>query len=266
MTRLFRLLLLATPTLLLAACAGTPPATEAASSSVSRNPEVRIERVKQRFVMTPAVTRLRIHNPWGDVHLKSMVDTDLGIYAVVQRIDDAAPAPQFDFRSQADWATLEVVYAAPFPPGSSGRVDLVVYLPPLADIDIETVAGSIRGKQLTANLHANSRSGDILVASSGRLQLASQSGNVRATQIGGKWIGDAFLTSTSGLVELLFSAASEVALDVQSGVGIDESFGAALQTQHRDPHHLRGELGSGEVKLRLRIRSAGEVILRPFDR
>ncbi|MFZ2236443.1 MAG: hypothetical protein WBP11_05985 [Dokdonella sp.] len=248
--------------LLLSACS-TVPAT-APTSDPTVDKDFAVDHVKRKFELTPAVTEVKINNAWGDVHLKSMDAGSIGIYAIVQRIGKGAVAPEFDFHIEGKTARLEVRYAAALPPETSGRVDLAVYLPTLADVDVTTDGGLIRGLELSANLTATSRTGTILASSEGRLQLKTHAGDIRATQISGEWSGDMSVVSGTGHVALLIPPDSNARLDVRGGGGVSEDFGATMQVLERSRSRLLGELGASRSKQLVTVQSQGEVIVRPF--
>jgi len=257
---LFRIAVLAvSAAFVIAGCARHSP-----EAGLQPDPQFEVDRLKQRFELAPSVTRVHIVNHWGDVHLKSMPDAAVGTYAVVQRIGDGAVSPRIEFLITGDSAHLEVRYDQPQPPGASGRVDLSVYLPRLSDVEVETDRGRVDGKGIHANLTVTTRSGSIMGSASGRLRLRSQGGDIRVKQIGGKWSGDAFLISKSGLIELLIPPDSEARLNVHGHAGITEEFGAALRVLKRGPGHFHAELGSSAQKLLVQVQTRGEVVLRPF--
>ena len=249
--------------LLVSACS-TMPASAPTTDPVVVDKNFVIDHVKRKFELTPAVTEVKIINQWGDVHLKSMDAGSVGIYAIVQRIGKGAVAPEFDFRIDGRTARLEVRYPTGQAPGTSGRVDLAVYLPALADIDVTTDGGLIRGLELSANLTATSRSGKILASSSGRLQLKTQAGDIRATQISGTWSGDMSLISSTGHIALLIPPDSNVRLDVRGGLGVIDDFSAKVHVLERSRTRLLGELGESAKKRPIMVQSQGEVIVRPF--
>lgn len=252
-------LLAATAAFALAGCALQSPEAEPQPDQ-----KFEVDRLKQRFELAPSVTRVHIVNRWGDVHLKSMSDAAVGTYAVVQRIGDGAVSPRIEFLINGDSAHLEVRYDQSQPAGASGRVDLAVYLPRLSDVEVEADHGRVDGKGINANLTVITQSGSIMGSASGRLRLRSQSGDIRVKQIGGKWSGDAFLISETGLIELLIPPDSEARLDVRGNAGVIEEFGAALHVLNRESGHLQAELGSNVQKLLVQVQTRGEVVLRPF--
>lgn len=256
---MLRILLIALTTVAFASCTLNP-----ARDADQPNPDFAIDRDEQRFELPEAVTRLRIVNLWGDVHLKQQDGTSLQTYAVIQRIGPGALMPRIELSISGDLAELDVDYASAHPPGTSGRVDIAVYLPPLTDLEVETDHGRVRGSGIKANLKARTNSGFVLGSATGRLEIRSKSGDIRVKQIGGKWKGDAFLISESGLIELLIPPESEVRISAQTDTGISQEFGAALRVLEQDPRHLEAELGSGPAKLNVRLQSSGELLLRPL--
>lgn len=216
------------------------------------------------------IESVRIRNPWGDVRVRRAPINAVGLSFVVQRLAAGDPLPDIDAEAKGDHVDVRIDY-----PGDPkrvsrggqrpGRVDLVVFAPATATIDVETDDGELRVAQTTQPIRARSASGRILVSGGATLDIESDSGTVLARQVGGV-TGASRVRSGSGTVTVLVSPTGDQRIRVRAGAGIFAgpgwSEGDALGLTEGA---TRWERRYGNGRHRFEIESTrGEVYLMPF--
>ena len=172
------------PIILLAGCSTAPRAPPRAPA-----PPYVIERVDRTHSLGEGRVRVRIDNPWGNVNVRGIARRELVVHAVVQRIGEKPERERIELGGDARSAELRIGFeragrdcARRQAVGERvGRVDLAVFVP--HDVALEVVAGcdgAITTDLVRGDLVARTESGGISAAATGRVELASATGRIRA--------------------------------------------------------------------------------------
>lgn len=231
---------------------------------------VEILRFERSIEAERTITEVRVRNPWGDVRVRRAPVNAVGLSFVVQRLSSEGPLPDIDAGAKGRRVEVRIDY-----PGDPkrvsrggerpGRVDLVVFAPATAALDVETDDGELRIAHTTQPLRARSASGRILVSGGSTLDVESDSGNVLARQVGGV-TGASRVRSGRGAVTVLISPTGDQRIRVRGGAGIFEGPGwSEADTPGLAAGTTRWERRYGKGRHRFEIESvAGEVHLMPF--
>ncbi len=216
-----------------------------------------------------ALRMARIVNPWGDVRVRTSPGDAIGLSVVVQRLADDRPLPDFETVERRGRLEVRVSYPGDPPRVSAGgerpgRVDLAVFVPQGAALEVETDDGELRVAHRSAPIRARSTSGRILVSGGDVLDVASVSGPILARQVGGV-PGPSRVRSDSGPVTVLVSPRGDQLVRVRAGGGISEGPGwTEADALELAPGATRWERRWGSGRHRFEIESAkGEVFLMP---
>ncbi|MEO6690045.1 MAG: hypothetical protein ABIS07_02415 [Dokdonella sp.] len=248
-----RMALAATALALLAACAGStrPPARE-------NGADVKLERIERKFALDKSIERIEIVNLHGEINVRNRDDAELGMHAVVQRLPPAFAHARFVERREHGTLHLEVAFdeAAGEKPG---HVDIAVYLPSTSAIALVTRDARISVKRREGSIEAHSESGAILAASRGRLDLHTNTGQIRAIEIGKHWSGESRIETDSGRIVLLVPTFGDIVLDAATTGRLSNDFGLSVHAQDTlNVAHAR--YGRGTSPLIVRSRS-GQIML-----
>jgi hypothetical protein len=231
---------------------------------------VQILRFERSVEPERTIASARIRNPWGDVRVRRAPINAVGLSFVVQRIAADGPLPDIDAEAKGDRVDVRIDY-----PGDPkrvsrggerpGRVDLVVFAPATAAIDVETDDGELRVAHTTRPIRARSASGRILVSGASTLDVESDSGTVLARQVGGV-TGASRVRSGSGTVTALVSPTGNQRIRIRAGAGIFAGPGwSEADALGLTDGATRWERRYGKGRHRFEIESArGEVYLMPF--
>ena len=242
--------------LLLGACTSTQPVADEHLAA----DELKIESIRERHDFAAGIEKLVVINEYGEINVRSMKSMAVGVQASAQIYGADGPRPRIEFRQEGPIATLTVIYddtRARYR-GRPGRLDLAVFVPTLKFLDLQARDDRIQAKRYAGNLTARTKAGQIQAGSYGRLDLRSDSGEIRAMLLAPAAAQDSHVVS-SALVEVLFPARPELALDVRSAGIIENAVQRA--DQDPDPHRLwsPGDSSAGSLQV-----EAGEAYLRPL--
>lgn len=249
----WRIAALATAASLLGACAQQPP-----QASKDHTAAVHVERVDSEFPLDKSIARVEIVNRYGEINVRGRDDAEVGVHAVIQQLP-----PDFAngrLRSRRENGTLHIEAEFPAASGETpGRMDIAVYLPPTVAIALQTRDGRIAARRRSGAIEASSESGAIEASSTARLDLRSDSGEIRAAAIGRRWSGASHIESVSGRIIVLVPTFGDVSLDVETRGRLSTNFGLSVH-QQGDMHSAHARYGMGTSPLVVRSRS-GEVVL-----
>ncbi len=216
------------------------------------------------------IEAVRVRNPWGDVRVRRAPVDAVGLSVVIQRLAAGDPLPDIDATAKGDHVDVRIGY-----PGNPrrvsrggerpGRVDLAVFVPATAAIDVETDDGELRVAHTKQPIRARSASGRILVSGESTLDVESATGPVLARQVGGV-TGASRVRSGSGNVTVLVSPTGDQRVRVRAGAGVfaGPGWSEADALGLRDGAN-RWERRYGKGRHRFEIESTrGEVYLMPF--
>jgi hypothetical protein len=231
---------------------------------------VQILRFERSIEPARTIKAVRIRNLWGDVRVRRAPINAVGLSFVVQRLAADGPLPDIDADAKGDRVDVRIGYPG-HPKRVSrggerpGRVDLVVFAPATAAIDVETDDGELRVAHTSQPIRARSASGRILVSGASTLDVESDSGHVLARQVGGV-TGASRVRSGAGTVTVLISPTGDQRILVRAGAGIFAGPGwSEADALGLKDGTTRWERRYGKGRHRFEIESnRGEVYLMPF--
>ena len=273
-TALVRSLAAALTAVLLAGCAASANKPRAPQTgSEAAEPPYRIERQQYDLVLTPEVRRVRVINAHGDVTVKATSANSVGVYAIVQLIGAQPEAPIITTEVRGDEALVEVRYASDATIGADtfidgyrkGRVDLGMFIPTGPRVEIESTFGAVNVKPISNDVHVRGREGRVTVATSGAIQVATDSGPIDAWPMTGKFGEPMRVRSRSGRIQADVPLYAEISFSVVTGGTIDSEVELARATE--PDGRTRGTLKTGSGVQLIEIESeTGDVRLARADR
>lgn len=245
-------LLAVVATIILAGCAGAPPASPVSAEGV------RAERVDKTFDLADGVTRIALDNPWGMISVRDHDEREVGIHAVVQ--SNAPNHAKAVFHSHRDGDTLRIEVAFEGGAARPGRVDVAMYAAGDLALALRTRDGAITAKKRGGAIDAASESGRIVASSRERLDLRTQSGAIRAAAMGRNWHGMSTIETGSGRIVLRVPTFGDIALDAHTGGALGTNFGLSVHTQADGSRAAQARYGAGTSPLLVRSAN-GEIVL-----
>ena len=243
--------------LLAGACAHTDDAPQMRGGA-------RIERADKEFDIPTGVTRIAIDNPWGEINVRSRDEREVGIHAVIQRLPPQFPEVEFRSKREDETLRIEVVVAGADvkTEGATApaRADIVVYVPTDLALELATRDARIAATRRAGAIEATTTSGEIHASSLGRLQLHSQSGQIRAIAIGKSWQGASELDTDSGRIVLLVPTFGDIALEARTGGKLSTGFGLSVHPLPDGVNEAHARYGAGTSLLRAHSTN-GEIVL-----
>jgi hypothetical protein len=216
------------------------------------------------------IAAVRVRNPWGDVRVRRAPVNAVGLSFVIQRLAEGDLLPDIDATTKGGRVDIRIGYPDDPRPVSRGgerpgRVDLVVFAPATASIDVETDDGELRVAHTKQPIRARSARGRILVSGESTLDVESASGPVLARQVGGI-PGASQVRSGQGTVSVLLSPTGDQRVRVRAGAGIFAGPGwSDADALGLADGANRWERRYGKGRHRFEIESTrGEVYLMPF--
>ncbi len=205
---------------------------------------------------------MTIRNPLGDVHVRNADARQLLIHAVIQRLAPGAAA-EIHRRSRGAQASITVV-AGSRRRGSAKapreRVDLAVFVPRGLAVRIETAAGQITANRLPGPINARSGAGAILASSENRLDLASDSGPIRATVLGERWSGRAAVRSRGGRITLVLPEGTDIRFTARTCGPLTLNVTAQRTALARACERATGQFGDGRYRIDAASDTGGIVV------
>jgi hypothetical protein len=211
---------------------------------------------------------LRVENPYGDVYARfGGYEGQVEILATIQHLD---PVPHLEVeRDEVDSGLRVRVRPGSDEGGGSSatrnRVDLVVFVPQGARLDVETREGKIEAKGLRSDLIASSIGGDIRIRGiEGHVQAKSTRGRLSATLLSAVTdLGQALATETGEIEVYLWEDAD---LDVRIATSGEITTDFSIEIEHRrheEPgKHATATVGDGGPALTLSSKRGDIRLLR----
>ena len=241
-------------TALLGACAGSAVKHDSAKSMAE---QTRLERQDVEFALDKGVSSVIVDNPYGDVHVSGHAQDEVGVHAVIQRLP-----PEFakiELVSFREGRALHLKVKSP--PGKSGsRYDMAVYVPAEMALVVHGTSHRIVARKRVAPLTITTTSGPIEATSQGRLDLSTDSGAIRASQLVERWSGSSQIQSKSGRIIVLVPLSGDVSIRAQTGGKLSTDFGLSIHPRDGGGSVAAARYGTGASELRIDSVS-GEVII-----
>jgi hypothetical protein len=250
-----------------ALCASLMLSLAAASSAVAQKAEDSWEKeTLQKFAAIDAGGTVRVDNPFGNVYARfGGYENEVEILATIQRLDPNKPELKVDI-SRAG-AGLEVAVK----PGKEGvaetpdRVDLVLFVPENATLDVTTEDDLIEAKGLRGELIALSEKGDIHFRSiKGRVSAESSRGRISAMLEKGVTTEPQEFSTITGDIEVYIWEDADMSVDIKTSGEISTDFSMKIE-HHRfeEPgKHAEAVVGKGGPKLSLYSKRGRVKLLR----
>lgn len=247
--------------LLLVGCTAQPVRESAATSE---SPTYSIERHREQRKVEDGVTLLVIDNPYGEIQVRQTRASTLAFQAVEQHIGEKPRAAIFDWFHEGEQQGVRVRYAEhdPSTPANprEGRVDLVAFVPSGIAVQLRTDFGDMIVRRINNDVTASSRSGRVTVTARGVLNLSSETGEVRAWNMGYDWPRPSELRS-GGIVMVDVPVFTGLDLEVSARDEIRAEFELDHLSQDEDGvWHARHRQGDGASVIR--VTSGASVLLQ----
>lgn len=221
--------------------------------------EAGVERVDLQHALGAGTARIDIDNPWGDVYIRRSDRREVLVHAVVQRLGRAPAEPDLRLGGGADSAQLRVRFAGAGGDcrrqreegGRVGRADLTVFLPTDVRLRVRSACdGRIDTDHVIGDLAASTDQGQIRASVSGRAELRSESGVIRAfLEVGSPKPSS---VRSSGGVVLTLPPAVRTELDARACAGLSAS-GFAWTPEALGDGCARAHAVLGEAASRLSV-------------
>lgn len=221
---------------------------------------------------------VEIVNPFGDVRVRSTgQDGDAGgvyLVAAIQHHNDDPRRPDFAVDETADGLRLAVRFAESVDGEAAGsadgqaeipaawrkrRVDVTVYLPPLARMRAETEKGLIEVKGLRGFVAARTDSGDIEIKAVENLDARTRHGDVKVQFRRTGWSGASHIETLAGSIWVELPRGADAAVDLETRGQITTDYSIEID---RDAGGLlkRGRARIGAADQRLTLKSNRGII------
>lgn len=256
---------------LLAACSKTPVRSETPAAATAEPPYT-VERIKRDLILPDSVKHVRINNPHGSVGIKSIDNRTLGAYEVVQLIGEVPEKPDIQMRIEGDSAIVEVSYASDRRLGADalvngyrkGRVDLGMFLPSGPELHVTTTYGDVQVRRVDNEVFARTRDGKLMVAGSGSIDAATDTGSLRVFPTLAKWRKPMKLHTRSGDILMEVPLYGEIRLDVETSGSIAGQVPLELRDAGKGRQHgqLRRAGGSQSIGV---TSDSGDIYLIPME-
>lgn len=229
---------------------------------------VSIERFKWVGEL-PKKKNIIVKNYYGDISTQTISKPIVHIQSVYQKIGSQTQDPEFRIEETSKGLEVEVVYPKMLSntrdKGTSIRADLGLYIPEGYHLSLETTFGNIKAKKHQSHIMAKSESGNIKVATSGEVQVISESGNIFYGPRATRWKNDQSIFTRDGNVTLLLPKLIELEVSILAAKGVSSNLKRhGLKFISQNSRTLFAKLGGANSKLRAEsINGKAEVI---YDR
>jgi hypothetical protein len=225
--------------------------------------------------------RVRVSNPYGDVYARfGGYESQVEILATIQRLDHGLPELQVGRRRVGLGLDVSVAPGAKPDEGSTtdpsnadpsarrDRVDLVLFVPQGATLEILTEAGKIDVKGTEGDLSASSLTGDIRIRSvKGNVRAKSARGDLSVALETGVTDADQELSTETGEIEVYLweDAAVNVAIATSGMISTDFSIEIEHRRAEEPGKRATAKVGQGGSNLSL-YSKRGEIRLLRLPR
>jgi len=216
----------------------------------------------------PSSGTVRVRNAHGNVYARfGGYEDQVELLATTQRLESDLPELEVELRHGEAWLDVTVRFtdAASVPGPTRDRIDLVVFVPRGATLDVETRDGLIEAKKLQGDVIAASISGDVRLRSiGGSVQVKTMRGKIVVSLAANATRRPQTLVTETGEIEVWVAedASFEVELSTSGEIGTDFSIDIE---HHRDiePSKLAvATIGQGGPVLRVRSKKGRIRLLR----
>ncbi len=198
----------------------------------------RMERERIERLLPPGYA-VNVYNPCGDIRCRKLKDHNVAVFAVVQTPPNALLSPQITLSESAQ-AVHVCVVPPPAPPGEAAsatpRVDLTVYIPADAPLNLSTIHGIIEAKGIRQAVVAETESGSVTVHTSGPLAITTTSGSITAILKSKEpWSHPVSVESVTGDISLRLPRYPDIVARLRSAGRISVDYSTQVQSAH-DSH------------------------------
>jgi hypothetical protein len=213
---------------------------------------------------------VRVVNPFGNVYSRfGGYENEVEVQATHQRLESESPALQLLFSREEDGLNVSVATG-----DGAGeletreRIDLVVFVPRGATLDVQTRDGSIEIKKLKADVVANSLKGDLKIVSvQGRVQALTSRGRINATLATGVTQESQEFVTETGDVEVYVGEDAHMSVNLATSGEICTDFSIDIEHRRFEEPSKHGVVTVGQGGSRLRLASKqGRVCLRRLQK
>lgn len=238
----------------LCGCAA-PKVREISSDSNVRQPAM--ERQDVEFKLDKGVSRVLVDNPYGDIHVRGHEKNEVAVHGVIQRL-----APDFaaiNVISSRQGRDLQLTVT--MPKGKHGsRYDLALYVPDEMPLVLRSTSHRVVARKRRAPLTITTISGNIEATSQSRLDISTDSGMIRASQLAERWPGTSQLQSKSGRIVALLPLSGDVSIAASTGGKLSTDFGLSVHARDGGGFEAAARYGSGTSEVSI-ASDSGEVII-----
>ncbi len=260
--RFFRHLALLGCGVLLTACVGAPE-RPVSTADVTPDTPYTLERFRGEAKLADGVDTVVFDNPYGDIQVRQTGAAALAWQGVEQRIGSKPRQARIESFVDVARQGVRVRYAehdAATPANPRlGRVDLYVFVPKGVKVDLRSDFGTINIRRVNDEIRARSRSGNIIAASRGSLDAASDTGEIRVWTM--QSAGETRVR-TSGNVIADIPVFDDVSVQATASTGVRADFQLDdLRQDERGMWQASWRHGSPSHRMEFHS-SAGEVLLQ----
>lgn len=230
-----------------------------------RKDDWRLEPFHWRGELGDAAT-VRVHNPFGDVRARRSEGNAVSVHAAQQRHREDPRQWTISIAEGENGLEVEVVLAEGTVPTAAAedwaprRVDMTVYVPASARLDVEIVDGLIEAKGLGGDVAARSVAGEIVIITAGSADVRSEEGRIRYAFADPKWVGATRLTGGAGDILVTLPAGADVDLAIRTGGDIATDLALAPSPETGGTSHL--VLGEGRSPIAIESDSGNVKVQR----
>lgn len=246
----------------LALILAAPPADLGAAPSTD---DWRLEPFHWRGTLAEGAT-VRVRNPFGDVRARRSEGNAVSVHAAQQRHREDPRQWTISIAEGENGLEVEVVLAEGTVPTAAAedwaprRVDMTVYVPASARLDVEIVDGLIEAKGLGGDVAARSVAGEIVIITAGSADVRSEEGRIRYAFADPKWVGATRLTGGAGDILVTLPAGADVDLAIRTGGDIATDLALAPSPETGGTSHL--VLGEGRSPIAIESDSGNVKVQR----
>jgi hypothetical protein len=235
-------------------------------------------RTSQWIERIPTGQTVRIVNPYGDVFARfGGYEDQVEVVATAQRIEPDKPELQVALSHAAAGLNVTVGPAAASARDEVGRageiatrdrVDVVVFVPKGATLDVRTVNGSIEAEKVQGNVVASSVKGNIRIrAVTGRVTARTARGRITATLENDVTAEPQELATETGDIEVYLWEDADFSVDLATSGLFGTDFSIAIEHHPLEEPNKRASaiVGRGGPRLTLGSKE-GQISLRRLQR
>lgn len=182
---------------------------------------------------------LRLINEFGDIRTRASGDDQVDVSAVIQKRRDLEAEPDVAIIESDGLLTVEVRFPAAaidralLQPGTppDRRVDIVVFVPPGAELEARTVRGLLEAKGLSGNAELRSDSGDVVVHTAASATARTEHGSITAVFGERTWTRAPRLETLTGDIYVELPKQIDVVASISTRAHITSDYSIAIERQ-----------------------------------